>query len=168
MPHESRLDQSLRQLLQGRRTAALATLQAPADGSAPQPAIAIPMASLVPYAVDSAGGALVIHVSALAAHTRNMRQAPLVSLLIAAPEQEQQPVHALERVSILGLATPLAPPDLDASRRVYLARFPEAEPMTALDDFCFVRITPLAARHVAGFGAARDLTAEELKAMLAP
>ncbi|MDU7588798.1 MAG: pyridoxamine 5'-phosphate oxidase, partial [Acidovorax sp.] len=43
---------------------------------------------------------------------------------------------------------------------------PEAAPMTALGDFQFVQIIPSAGRHVAGFGAARDLSAEELKALL--
>ena len=38
--------------------------------------------------------------------------------------------------------------------------------MTALGDFQFVQIIPSVGRHVAGFGAARDLSAEELKALL--
>jgi hypothetical protein len=45
---------------------------------------------------------------------------------------------------------------------VYLARFPEAEPMTTLGDFRFLRLTPQGARQVAGFGAARSLSASEL------
>ncbi|MBS0291071.1 MAG: pyridoxamine 5'-phosphate oxidase family protein [Proteobacteria bacterium] len=164
MPHESRLDQSLRQLLTSRRTAALATLPPAGDGSAQQ--AAMPMVSFVPFAVDVDAGAIVIHVSALAAHTRNLQQQPLVSLLIAAPEEPGQPVHALERVTVFGRATELAADDAAESRQAYLSRFPEAEPMTALPDFRFVQITPLGARHVAGFGAARDLSADALVALL--
>jgi len=168
MPHEPRLDQSLRQLLYSRRTAALATLQAAAaaDGAAQQPVM--PAVSFVPYAIHQAAGILVIHVSALAAHTRNLQQSPMVSLLIAAPEQTQQPVHALERVTLFGRATVLAVQEAAESRQAYLRRFPEAGPMTALGDFRFVQIAPLGARHVAGFGAARDLSAEEFIALLAP
>lgn len=164
MPHESRLDQSLRQLLSIRRTAALATL--PPGDDARQ--AAMPMVSFVPLAIDPAAGAFVIHVSALAAHTRNLQRQPMVSLLITAPEEPGQPVHALERVTVFGRATELAADDAAESRKAYLGRFPEAEPMTALPDFRFVRITPLGARHVAGFGAARDLSAEELTALLLP
>lgn len=166
MPHESRLDQSLRQLLQGRRTAALGTLQAaPPEAGATGQVAAV---SFVPYAIDPAARVLLIHVSALAAHSRNLQHSPLVSLLITAPEEPDQPVHALERVTVYGRATVLAPEAAGAARAAYLRRFPEAEPMTALGDFRFVQIAPLGARHVAGFGAARDLSADALAALLAP
>ena len=166
MPHESRLDQSLKQLLKSRRTAALATLPPADDGEAQR--VAMPMVSFVPYAIDTATGAFVIHVSALAAHTRNLQQQPCVSLLIAAPEEAGQPVHALERVTVFGRAAELAGDEVSGARQAYLGRFPEAEPMTGLPDFRFVQITPLGARHVAGFGAARDLSAEDFIALLAP
>jgi putative heme iron utilization protein len=46
-------------------------------------------------------------------------------------------VHALERISIQGVAS--TPPrdsgSVASARASYLARFPEAEPMTALGDF---------------------------------
>jgi len=97
MTHESRLHRLLRQLLWGRRTAALATLQTlPGAESVP---FTTPAVSFVPYAIDSTAQVLVLHVSALAAHTRNLRQSPAVSLLITAPEDAAQPVHALERVA---------------------------------------------------------------------
>ena len=53
-------------------------------------------------------------------------------------------------------------------RAAYLARFPEAEPMTQLGDFRFLRLTPQGARLVAGFGAARSLSADELAQALSP
>ena len=48
-----------------------------------------------------------------------------------------------------------------ALRAAYLARFPEAEPMTQLGDFRFVALRPVAGRHVAGFGAARSVDNDE-------
>ena len=39
---------------------------------------------------------------------------------------------------------------------------PEAEAMTLLGDFRFMCITPGTGRHVAGFGAARDVSAHDL------
>ena len=161
MAHEPRLLQSLRALLHTRRTAALGTLSAPATAGA-----SLPYVSFVPYAVDTQTGTLVLHVSGLAAHTRQMQQCPEVSLLICAAEQPGEPVHALERVTFTGHAAVLAPEAAASARAAYLARFPEAAPMTALGDFRFVAITPMAARHVAGFGAARDVDAEECRAVL--
>lgn len=158
MPHEPRLMQSLHALLGARRTAALGTL---AEGPVPAPFV-----SFVPFAVDAQAGTLVLHVSALAAHTRQMQHRPEVSLLVSAAEVPGEGVHALERVTLSGRATVLAPDAAASARAAYLARFPEAEPMTQLADFRFVAIAPTAARHVAGFGAARDVPAEELAALL--
>jgi putative heme iron utilization protein len=53
-----------------------------------------------------------------------------------------------------------------AARTTYLARFPEAAPMTALGDFMFVLLTPTSARQVAGFGAARTVDADDLAQIL--
>jgi putative heme iron utilization protein len=161
MAHEPRLLQSLRALLHAHRTAALGTLSLPSPTEAARPFV-----SFVPYAVDAQTGTLVLHVSGLAAHTRQMLQCPEVSLLICAAEQPGEPVHALERVTITGHAAMLEPQAAASARAAYLARFPEAEPMTELGDFRFVAITPTAARHVAGFGAARDVDADEWRALL--
>jgi hypothetical protein len=55
-----------------------------------------------------------------------------------------------------------------SAREAYLARFPEAEPMTQLGDFRFVAIAVGGARQVAGFGAARSLDAEAIDQALRP
>lgn len=160
MPHEPRLSRALRELLQSRRTAALGTLDA---GDAAQPFV-----SMVPYALLPAEHSLVIHVSGLAAHTRNLLAHPRVSLMVMAGEADGEPVHALPRVTLEG---PARVPERDsplwaAARTAYLARFPEAEPMTALGDFMFVLLTPTRARQVAGFGAARTVEADDLALVL--
>lgn len=162
MPHEPRLAAALRHLVHGRRTAALATLLRDAARTA------APQASFVPFAMDAAQGCFVLHVSARAAHTRQMQAHAAVALLIAAPEEAGQPVHALERVGIEGEARLLEPgsPAWASARDAYLARFPEAEFMTTLGDFRFVAIDPLAGRHIAGFGAARDVSRQELLALM--
>jgi hypothetical protein len=75
---------------------------------------------------------------------------------------------ALPRASFAGQAAALAPGSTgwEAARGAYLARFPEAEPMTALGDFQFFAITISAARQIAGFGAARSLEGDDLAAVL--
>ena len=55
-----------------------------------------------------------------------------------------------------------------ALKSSYLARFPEAEAMTMLGDFRFICITPSSGRHVAGFGAAREVSDQDLIAAFNP
>ena len=159
MAHEPRLTSALRVLLAAQRVAALGTL---GDDSAP-------FVSMVPFAVDAQDRSLVIHISGLAAHTRNLQRTPRASLMVCQAEVTGEPVHALPRVTLdVQAADAAAGADAQACRDAYLARFPEAEPMTALGDFRFVRLRPLGARQVAGFGAARSLNAAELALALGP
>lgn len=159
MAHEARLTTALRELLATQRVAALGTLGE--DGA--------PFVSMVPFAVDPQDRSLVIHISGLAAHTRNLQRTPRASLLVCQAEVAGEPVHALPRVTLDVQAREAADTaDAQACRAAYLARFPEAEPMTALGDFRFVRLQALAARQVAGFGAARSIEAAELLQALGP
>lgn len=159
MAHEPRLTNALRALLAAQRVAALGTL---GDDSAP-------FVSMVPFAVDAQDRSLVIHISGLAAHTRNLQRTPRASLMVCQAEVTGEPVHALPRVTLdVQAADAAAGADAQACRDAYLARFPEAEPMTALGDFRFVRLRPLGARQVAGFGAARSLDVAELALALGP
>ena len=158
MSHEPRLSQALRTLFATQRVAALGTLGE--DGR--------PFVSMVPFAVEPHSGSIVIHVSGLALHTRNLQAAPQVSLMVMEAERVGEPVHALARVTLTGNARALLPetPAWNAARAAYLARFPEAEPMTGLGDFMFVAITVDGARQVAGFGAARSLDAQDMAQVL--
>jgi putative heme iron utilization protein len=158
MTHEPRLTIALRNLLSSQRVAALGTLDV--EGYA--------FVSMVPFAMEGSSGAVVIHVSGLAPHTRNLERAPRVSLMVMQAEVAGEPVHALPRVTLDGVATVLAleSPALTSARTAYLARFPDVEYMTQLGDFRFVAITVTGARQVAGFGAARSIDADELAQVL--
>lgn len=158
MTHEPRLTAALRGLLHTQRVAALGTLGE--DGHA--------FVSMVPFAIDGITGELVIHVSGLAAHARNLHATPRVSLMVLQPEVAGEPVHALPRVTLDGMAST---PEVGSAswlqaRMVYLQRFPDVEYMTELGDFRFVWIAVTGARQVAGFGAARSIDAEELTQVL--
>lgn len=155
MAHVSRLTQQLRSLLHSQRVAALGTLGE--DGG--------PLVTMVPFAVEPDLGCLIIHVSALAAHTRNLEARRRVSLLVMQAEVAGEPVHALPRVSFDATASRLEPDSARwlACRNAYLGRFPEAEMMTQLPDFRFFALEVAAARQVAGFGAARSIDGEELR-----
>src|SRR3546814_2951077 len=103
---------------------------------------AAPFVCGVPVAAEPVSGELVIHVSAMAAHTGNMQARPDVSLLVAQSEAPGEPVHALPRVTLTGRAfTPERDsPHWQACKSAYLERCPDAESMTRLNDFRFVAI----------------------------
>jgi putative heme iron utilization protein len=145
-------------LVQGRTAAALGTLHAGA-----------PFVSMAPYAVLPDGSAFVIHVSRLAAHTKDMLADPRVSLLVMQAEGEGVAAQALARVSVQGEAAEMAKGSAaeQACRNRYLARFPEAGPLTEFGDFSFFAIRPVQARFVAGFAQAMSLTGETLSRLLA-
>lgn len=160
MTQKARLTTALRELLHSQRVASLATLGD--DGA--------PTVSMVPFALWPQAGEVVIHISGLAAHTRHLQRQPRAALMVCQAEQAGEPVHALARVSIdvTALPCPADSAEQAAARAAYLARFPEAEPLTELGDFRFVRLIPLGARLVAGFGAARSVEAAELRAAMDP
>jgi putative heme iron utilization protein len=151
------LNQRLAELVRERSTAALGTLHAGA-----------PFVSMVPYALADDGSGFIIHVSKLAAHTKDMLADARVSLLVAEAEGEGNPPLALARVSVQGTAqrVPSGSPDVPGLRAGYLARFPEAEQMFGFADFSLFLIRPLSARFVAGFGQAHSLSGETMTAVL--
>lgn len=126
-----------------------------------------PYVSMVPYALDEAAPAFLIHVSALAAHTRDMIDSPRVSLLVVAPDAADLP-QARARATIQGDAERL-PADsaaYAAARAYYLKRFPQAADIFALADFSLFRIEPRSVRFIGGFAQATSLTAASFAEIL--
>jgi len=146
----------LQQLILGRSTAALGTLHQ-----------GLPFVSMVPYAA-ARDGSFILHVSRLAAHTRDMLDNPDVSLLITEAEASGKMPQALARVTVQGRAVML---DRDSERykemrALYLARFPDAAQLFEFSDFSLFIIEPASARLIAGFGQAVTTTREDLTAAL--
>lgn len=142
-------------LLLDRRTAALGTLH---DGA--------PFVSLVPFALVP--GAALVHISGLAAHTRDLETDPRASLLVSEAEEGAADLRALARVTLQVRARVLAPGDPvhAAGRAAYLDRFPDSGAFFDLGDFRLVALEFQSARAVLGFAQARTLTAEELREAL--
>lgn len=120
-----------------------------------------PYVSMVPYALAEDAPEFLIHVSALAPHTRDMLESPRVSLLVVAPDGGGRP-QARARATIQGDAAPL---DTDsahygAARSLYLQRFPHAADIFALPDFSLFAIRPASVRFIGGFAQAVSLTPE--------
>jgi putative heme iron utilization protein len=115
------------------------------------------------------GAAFVVLVSGLAAHTRDMRADPRVSLLVAQAEGDGAPAQALARLTVVGEAHAAEPgsPEAAACSAAYLARFPDAARLLAMADFSFFAIRPKSARWVGGFAQAMNVDPATLARTLA-
>lgn len=112
-----------------------------------------PFASLVLIATNSHGD-IVLLLSGLAAHTRNLAADPRASLLVVAQGGESGDPLAGARVTLGGNVDEEVDED---GRGRFLARHPEAARYASLDDFRFYRLKIASAHLVAGFGRIVDL-----------
>lgn len=143
----------LRELLRTQQVASLGTLH---QGR--------PYVSMVPFAMLPGGSDFIIHVSQLAAHTKDMLSSPQVSLLVIAPPTPGVIAQELARITLQGESVQLASgtPEHAAAKAAYLARFPRSEPMFGFADFSLFRIVPDSIRFVGGFAQATTISRETL------
>lgn len=128
-----------RQKLRAHRYGALSTISKRVDG--------FPFGSITPYLTDH-DGSLIILISGLAEHTKNILKDPRVSLITH--DQRDAHIQTQGRITLLGNAEHIADRS-DVDRR-YLRYFPEAESYFQMHDFAFYRIRPIAIRYIGGFG----------------
>ncbi|HEU5102352.1 MAG TPA: pyridoxamine 5'-phosphate oxidase family protein [Roseiflexaceae bacterium] len=145
---------SIANLIRGQRVAALGTLRE-----------AYPFASMVAYAAEPDFGGVLLHLSRLAAHTKQLLAAPQSSLLICEPDDGRDDPQTLARITLSGAATPI-PAESAAyadARDCYLARLPVSAPLFEFPDFALFRFVPSEARYVGGFGRIYTLTSQHLQ-----
>ena len=149
--------QTLRDLLRTQEVAALGTLH---QGQ--------PYVSMVPFALRPGSTDFIIHVSQLAAHTKDMLASPQVSLLVIAPPTPEVMAQELARITVQGEAMQLVAgtPGHAAAKTAYLARFPQSEMMFGFSDFALFAIVPESIRFVGGFAQATTLSPETLASAL--
>jgi hypothetical protein len=149
----------VRQLLVEQRWAALATLGE--DGR--------PMASFVAYVPEPGFNGFLLHVSRLAAHTRNLLARPAVALGISDADTGEGDPQLLARITIHGSVSVIQRGTADylASRELYVEKLPQAEQLFGFEDFVLVRLYPHEARFVGGFAQAFRLSAEQLRQIAA-
>src|SRR5277367_2483506 len=109
-----------------------------------------PFGSLMPYALDDQGRPLFL-ISTMAMHTQNLQQDARASLLVTQPEAEGDPLGAA-RVTVVGNAATLAPPEVADARALYLDRHPNSKYWVDFDDFSFFRMEVVDVYYVGGFG----------------
>jgi hypothetical protein len=126
-----------------------------------------PVIGLLPFTLSGDGRALIIHASRLARHTAGLAEGAPFDALVHEPVTAGVDPLQVRRVTLRGVVRALAEHDAAraADRANYLAKFPEAEPITALGDFAFFRLEITGGRLVSGFGAAVNLTARTLPSL---
>jgi len=125
-----------------------------------------PLASMVSYAVEPGLSGLLIFISRLARHTRNLESGSGASLVVSMPDHpEVLDPQTLPRVSIQASAGPVErdDPAFPEAWGIYADRFPAANPRLQLGDFTLFRLLIEDARFVGGFGAARTIRGEALR-----
>lgn len=151
-PDEQR---TMAELIRSRRWAALAT-QSP-EG---------PEASWVAYAPEADFSGFLLHLSTLAAHTRNLIVQPRAGLAISAPEQDETDPQMLARILIQGEVA-IIPQDGEDYRlavKHYQKRLPASVARFAFSDFLLWRLRPIRVRFVGGFARAYTLDSAGLRA----
>ena len=143
-----------RRLLRAHRYGALSTLSKKLEG--------FPFGSITPYVVDH-DGSLLILISALAEHSKNIRHDPRVSLITH--NQSDANIQMQGRVTLVGHAHPVIDSEQCGVR--YLRHFPEAAAYLSMADFSFYRIQPLAIRYIAGVGRIHWVRMEDYAALQA-
>ncbi|MGA9667114.1 MAG: DUF2470 domain-containing protein [Gallionella sp.] len=128
-----------RGMLRSHRYGVLSTLSKKIDG--------YPFGSIATYLVDH-DGSLMIFISTLAEHTKNIGHDSRVSLITH--EQRDADIQAQGRVTVVGDASPER--DREQAGLRYLRYFPEAKTYFEMHDFSFYRIRPVAVRYIGGFG----------------
>ena len=143
-------------LLARERWGCLATLGA--DGA--------PLAAMVAFAADGEGGDLLLHLSTLARHTRNLLQRPRVSLAVSEQYAGQGDPQTLARVAVQGEIELIARDhrDYERLRDAYVAALPDSEPRFGFGDFHLLRLLADEARYVGGFARAFAVDAEAMRA----
>ncbi|MBI5276513.1 MAG: pyridoxamine 5'-phosphate oxidase family protein [Burkholderiales bacterium] len=147
----------LRSLLSKRPVAALATLHRG------EPAV-----SMVPFVLPAGATDLLVHVSGLATHTRDMLGHARVGVLVMAEAGGPWSPQALPRVALQADAVQLdrGGAAYAQAKAHYLACFPDSEQTFELGDFSLFTLKPVSARLVAGFGRAYSLVGAALDGWL--
>jgi putative heme iron utilization protein len=120
---------------------------------------------MVAYAPELDLSGILMFLSTLASHTRNLLGDPRAALVVSEPDPGTGDPQTLARVTVEGVVHEIARHDdrFGAAWQTYTSRFPDAAPRLALADFLLLRLEPRRARYVGGFARAATYTAEDLR-----
>lgn len=145
-------------MLRQQRWAALATVDE----------AGLPAASMVAYALDTRQGCLYLHLSALAAHTRELLRQPAAALVIGECDTGRGDPQQLARLTLRVQCSVVGreEADYEQAKACYLQRLPDAVQLFSFTDFMLFRLSVEGARFVGGFGQAHSYRGEEVQRLL--
>lgn len=120
-----------------------------------------PFVSLVTVAATKSTS-LVMLLSGLARHTKNLKRDARCSLLLVQPGGESGNPLEGARLSIVGQTTQLSRDEDESERAKFLAKHPDAAMYADFGDFSLYRLDISEAHLVAGFGRIETLMADQL------
>ncbi len=115
-----------------------------------------PETSMAPYAIFQ--GDIILHLSGLAKHSKNIEKNAHVGFMICTPEHASSSALALARLSFTGILQVVPEQEKHAYQQAYLASIPDAAPLFSFPDFTLYRLNIDTIFWVGGFGQARTLT----------
>ena len=122
-----------------------------------------PETSMCPYAVFQ--GDIVLHLSGLAKHSKNLNNSNQAGLMICTPESPDNSPLALPRLSFTGHIETVSEAEQADYQKAYLQNIPDAEPLFSFPDFTLYRFKTRAVFWVGGFGKARQIPLETWKSL---
>lgn len=115
-----------------------------------------PETSMAPFAMYQ--GNIILHLSTLARHTKNINNDNHVGFMACTPENEGESPLALPRLSFQGVISPVPDMSFEDAKHAYLECIPDAESLFSFADFTLFYIAPLHIQWVGGFGSARKIS----------
>ena len=140
---DDRSDQpaSVRTFVRARQYGVLSTLSVDVPG--------YPFGSITPYVVTHEGR-VVILVSEIAQHTKNMRACSKASLLVS--DEKADDKQAAGRVTIVGDVARVPDHAIELVKARYLRCFPGHKSYDQAHDFRYFQLSPVRVRFIGGFG----------------
>ncbi len=117
-----------------------------------------PHASVMPYVIDQKGN-IVILISRLAQHTRNVQKDGRVSLFVMEPAQPD--IQASQRVSLACDASRVEPEQIETVARLYYQQLPHCEGYHSQLDFEFYELKIRHVSFISGFARVTHFDADE-------
>ena len=114
-----------------------------------------PETSMTPYAIFQ--GDVVLHLSGLAKHSKNIQQHAEAGFMICTPESLNSSPLSLARLSFTSVLEAVPEQEKQVYQEAYLSHIPDAEPLFSFPDFTLYRLHIESIYWVGGFGKARKI-----------
>lgn len=123
-----------------------------------------PLASQVAIAWDEGSSDVLMHLSTLAKHTRNVLEHPAAAISISEPDDGRDDPQTLARISLDGTVSVFDRESdaYQAAARRYLEQLPLAAPRFDFGDFNLFSFDVMSAQYVGGFARAFKISPQEL------